>query len=172
MKSSLMLAGLAGSLVFAAAAEAQHRGHQGRGDNGPARAMMMLRAADANADNHITRTEVETLQAEMFEWMDRNGDGYLSSDDRSPVHQRLAALREAEGGELHERRRGRHGAHRQDRDADGDGRISRAEFLGGENRGFERLDANNDDVITPDELEAAVETARERREGRRFWWRD
>jgi hypothetical protein len=172
MKSSLILAGLAGTLVFAAAAEAQHRGHHGRGGHGPARAMMMLQAADANGDNSITRAEVEALQAEMFEWMDRNGDGYLSSEDRSPMHQRLAAIRDAEGSERRERRRDRHGARHEERDADGDGRISRAEFLNGEHRGFDRLDANNDDVVTPDELDAAVEAARERREGRRFWWRD
>ena len=172
MKSSLILAGLAGSLVFAAAADAQHRGHQGRGGHGPGHGLMMLRAADADGDNNITRAEVDALQAEMFEWMDRNGDGYLSSDDRSPMHQRMAAIHEAEGGEARERRRGRRGQRHEDRDADGDGRISRAEFLSGENRGFERLDANDDDVITPDELDAAVENARERREGRRFWWRD
>ncbi|WP_421792228.1 EF-hand domain-containing protein [Hyphobacterium sp.] len=168
MKSSLVIAGLAGVMVFAATADAQHRG-QGR--HGPERAMMMLRAADANGDNNITLSEVQALQADMFEWMDRNGDGVLSRADRSPVHQRLAAIREAEGASesRRERRRARRG---QQRDTNGDGQISREEFLGGENRIFERLDANNDSVITPDELDAAVENARERRESRRFWWRE
>lgn len=168
MKSSLIIAGLAGVMVFAAAADAQNRG-QGR--QGPARAMMMLQAADANGDNNITLSEVQSLQSEMFDWMDRNRDGVLSRADRSPVHQRLAALRDAEGaGESRrERRRARRA---QERDTNGDGQISREEFLGGENRVFEHLDTNNDNVITPDELDAAVENARERRENRRFWWRD
>lgn len=177
MKSSLILASLAGTLVMAAAADAQHRGHGGRGGHGGGhRAMMMLHAADANGDNSVTRAEVESLQAEMFEWMDRNGDGVLSSDDRSPMHRRMAAIhaeRMEDGGEGRRGRHGRRGGRGHEaRDANGDGQISREEFLGGENAVFDRLDTNNDDVISPDELDAAVETARERREGRRFWWRD
>lgn len=178
MKSSLILASLAGALVFAASADAQHRGHHGRGGPGHGGGMMMLQAADANGDNNITLVEVEALQAEMFDWMDRNGDGYLSVEDRSPIEQRLAALRdETADGAMREGRgrgrgRGRHGARHERRDADGDGRISREEFMGGEHYMFERLDADSDDVITPDELDSAVETHRERRESRRFWWRD
>jgi len=182
MKSSLILAGLAGTLVFAAAADAQHRGpggrgeHGGRGDHGPRQVMMMLRASDANQDNNITLAEVRALQAEMFDWMDRNGDGVLSSADRSPMHQRLAAIHEAEGASEDRPRGRRHGRRgrggHENRDANGDGQISRDEFMGGESRIFERLDTNNDSVISPDELDAAVESASNRRENRRFWWRD
>ena len=53
-------------------------------------------------------------------------------------------------------------------DADGDGRISRAEFLSGDSRMFDRLDADENGVIEPAELDAAVE----RRQDRRHWWRD
>lgn len=174
MKSSLILAGIASTLVFAAAADAQHRGPGGRGSHGPAQALMMLQAADANGDNSITRAEVDALQAEMFDWMDRNGDGVLSSADRSPMHQRLAALREASGEERgrHHGRRGGRSDRLQDRDENGDGQISRDEFLGGEIRMFDRLDTNGDNVITPDELDAAVESGRDRHENRIFWWRD
>lgn len=182
MKSSLILAGLAGTLVFAAAADAQHRGpggrgeHGGRGDHGPRQVMMMLRASDANQDNNITLAEVRALQGEMFDWMDRNGDGVLSAADRSPMYQRLMAIHEAEGAS-EDRQRGRHHGRRgpgghEGRDANGDGEISRDEFMGGESRIFERLDTNNDSIISPDELDAAVESASNRRENRRFWWRD
>ena len=37
-----------------------------------------------------------------------------------------------------------------------------------EHRWFERLDADENGSITPEELDAAAE----RRENRRFWWRD
>lgn len=176
--SCLMLAG--------AAAQAQGPGghHRGeRGGNPAMRAAMMLRAADANGDNSITRAEVDDLQGEMFAWMDRNGDGFLDQADQSPVRQRLRAGREAEAGEDEGReRRGRRGMRgRGGRggegpgrqfDADEDGRISRAEFLGGENRLFGMLDTDEDGVITPDELDAASERRQERREDRRRWWRN
>lgn len=168
MKSSLILAGIAGAMVFVSVADAQHRG---RGHHGPQRAMMMLQAADANGDNNVTRSEVDSLQSEMFEWMDRNGDGFLTREDRSPIQQRLAEAREDNGGsERRERRRGHRGG--PDRDSDGDGRISRSEFLSGADRVFEQLDTDNNSVITAAELDAAVEARRERRESRRFWWRN
>ena len=53
-------------------------------------------------------------------------------------------------------------------DADEDGRVSRAEFLDRETRMFDRLDADENGTITPEELDAAAE----RRQDRRFWWRD
>jgi len=182
MKSSLFLAGIAGFMVVAVpVADAQHRGGHGRGgmDHHGMRGSMMLRAADANGDNTITRAEVEQLQGEMFAWMDRNGDGYLSAEDRSPVFQRLRAIREAEAGndDGERRHRGRRGRgmgrdHVRIADANEDGRISREEFMSQGHPGFDRLDANSDGSVTPDELDAAVESRRERREERRRWWRN
>lgn len=197
MKTSrlIVLMGSTCLLLAGAAAQAQgpggrhHGGDRAGGPGGGAgggahRAMMMLRAADANGDNSITEAEVAALQAEMFTWMDRNADGYLDAADQSPVRQRMRAIHEAEmaeGGEG-EGRRGRRGGPRgrgpgeggdgegpgRHFDADEDGRISRAEFLGGENRLFAALDANEDGVIEPGELDEAAE----RRQDRRLWWRD
>lgn len=184
MSSTCLL--LAGAAAQAQGPGGQHRGGHGGGHGGSDqahRAMMMLRVADANGDNTITRAEVDSLQADMFAWMDRNSDGYLDDADSSPVRQRLRALHEAaaEDGEGRgpRRGRGRRGGPRghggpggegpgRHHDADEDGRISRAEFLGGENRLFGMLDADEDGAITPDELDAAAE----RRQDRRFWWRN
>ncbi|MCF8879289.1 hypothetical protein L5876_05620 [Hyphobacterium sp. SN044] len=181
-KSLLVIAGAAGlAMSLTAVADAQHRGGM-RGHHGGGHGMhglMMLRAADANGDNTITRAEVDQLQAEMFAWMDRNGDGVLSSADRSPMHQRLAALRDeqASGDEGRRGRWGRHGRGGPDggharMDANGDGQVTREEFMSRGAPGFERLDANSDGSVTPDELDAAMERGRERREDRVFWWRD
>jgi hypothetical protein len=188
MKHSRLIVLLAGStlMLAGAAAEAAQpgggmRGHHGGGRGSPGghhgHAMMMLRAADANGDNSITRAEVDSLQAEMFDWMDRNGDGYLDDADQSPVHARLREIRQQDRAERGGngdgrgwgRRGGRDGGPRHMRaDADEDGRVSRAEFLDRETRMFGRLDADENGTITPEELDAAAE----RRQDRRFWWRD
>ena len=186
MKNFKLIALLAGSamLMTGAAAQAQggFGGHHGGGRGGPGdHGMMMLRAADANGDNSITRAEVEALQAEMFDWMDRNGDGFLDDADESPMRARMRAIRaedraaRASGGNGPRDGRGQGGQGgpggrrgMMGADADQDGRISREEFLAREDRMFARLDADENGVVTPGELDAAVE----RRQDRRFWWRD
>lgn len=181
--SSLMLAGTA------AQAQGPHGGHHGdRGRGGPGHAMMLLRAADANGDNSITAAEVDALQAEMFDWMDRNADGFLDEADENPMRARMRAIREADRAERSDDapregrwhrggRDGGRGGHdgmppHLRADANEDGRVSRAEFLERDNTLFNRLDADENGVVTPDELDAAVEQRRERREDRRRWWRN
>ena len=202
MKNSTLMTLMAGTamLLAAGAANAQPMGgHHGRGGpeghrggpgGGMEHGMMMLRAADANGDNSITRAEVDARQAEMFSWMDRNGDGFLDEADQSPVRRRMHAIfeadRAADGAEGPDRERGGHFRHHRGpeggpeggpggdemdmhrADADEDNRISRAEFLGVEHPGFARLDGNSDGVITPAELDAAVEQG----QSRHFWWRN
>ncbi|WP_417491427.1 hypothetical protein [Maricaulis sp.] len=192
MKKSMLTMLLAGTAIVMAgtAAQAQPgRGHDGPGRHGGGaeRGAMMLRLADANGDNSVTQAEVDALQAEMFEWMDRNGDGYLDEADQSPIRQRMRDMREARaddgdrpdgegrrrmgrGGERGERgdRGGRGERGPRDADTDGDNRVSRAEFLAVEHRGFARLDADSNGVITPEELDAAADE----RHDRRRWWRN
>ncbi len=167
MKTFLFTTAAACVLIISGVAAAQPGPGGPRGD-GPGRAgmaIMMLGAADYNGDNTVTRAEVERLQGEEFDFRDRNGDGFLDLADASPTRQRLHALRGDEDGP----RRGRRGLARID--ADEDGRISRAEFVGREGRLFERLDANGDDAISPEELDAALEARQSRRQARQ-WWRD
>jgi hypothetical protein len=102
----------------------------------------------------------------MFDWMDRNGDGVLDEGDRSPVHQRLAD----KGVEMGDRGFGerRRGDHHAELDADDDGKLDRAEYVAGAAAMFEELDADSDGVVTPDELDAALEARRKMTP----WWRD
>lgn len=164
------------------------RGH-GHHDRGPGRGhggmngLRMLEVADLNGDNTVTRAEVEQLQTEEFAYRDRNGDGFLDEADASPMQLRMMALRddrrqarEDDGEERADRReRRREGRRGEGRgfDADLDGRISSAEFMTGSSRMFDRLDANSDGAVTPDELDAMMQARAERREERRTpWWRN
>lgn len=158
-----------------------HReGGRHRGGRGGMRALMALGAADANGDNQVTRAERDALRAEEFAFRDRNSDGYLDAQDASPTRQRFAEMRE-EAGVEREGRRARAGRMAAV-DADGDGRLSRAEFTGAPSPLFDALDANSDGVVTGAEIDARLEQRREGREGRRgamaarhaasAWWRD
>jgi hypothetical protein len=166
MKTLLIMTAAVGALVVTGMAQAQAEPRGDRAASRGAMALAMLGAADLNGDNTVTRAEVERLRTDEFNWRDRNGDGYLDREDASPTQQRLAEQRgdAREGG-----RRGRRGPGRLD--ADGDQRISQAEFLAGADRIFERLDTNGDAAISPQELDAVLEGRQARRQAR-FWWRD
>ncbi|WP_440957487.1 hypothetical protein ACFELO_09300 [Oceanicaulis sp. LC35] len=167
---------------YGARGHGHHDRGQGRGHGGM-NGLRMLQVADLNGDNTVTRAEVEQLQGEEFAYRDRNGDGFLDEADASPMHIRMMSLREerrearqAEREDRPNRREGRGDGRRgQGRgfDADQDGRISSDEFMAGSLRMFERLDANSDGSVTPDELDAHVAAREERREERRTpWWRN
>lgn len=177
MKTLMIASTLTAVIGLTAAAQAQpgpRAGDGERGERGAARAILMLGAADYNGDNTVTRAEVDRLRSEEFAFRDRNGDGFLDLDDASPTRQRMAALR-PENAERAGRgsRRGPGGMERLDRD--GDARISRDEFVDRDSALFSRLDSNNDDAVSPDEIEAGIEARRARGGARREamrWWRD
>lgn len=101
-------------------------------------ALAMLQAADTNRDGAITRAEAQAARGVLFERLDADNDGYLSQAERANANR--------QGGQA---RRGIEGA-----DANNDGRISRAELMDQPYRGFDRLDRNDDDIVSAEEIEA------------------
>lgn len=95
-----------------------------------------LAALDLNRDGSITRSEAREARLAAFERADANHDGYLSEAERN-------------AGGNHGMRQGLGAA-----DTNSDGRVSRDEALAAPYRGFDRLDANNDGVISSQEMQA------------------
>jgi Ca2+-binding EF-hand superfamily protein len=99
-------------------------------------------SADTNGDGVITREEFHAARERMFIRLDRNGDGYIDKDDMSG---RLAGRQKA-----------------QERladlvtqlDKDGDGRVSKAEFVDGPTPLFDRADTDHNGVLSKEEVAA------------------
>ena len=102
---------------------------------------------DQDNDGRISRSEWQRNE-QAFDRMDADKDGFVTKEELR------SAAREFRGKQ-------RNGL--QEMDADADGNISRSEWKGKEEI-FNRLDANNDGVLTRDELR---EARKQRRPGSR-----
>lgn len=119
------------------------RGMRGPGRHGKFRRGAMLKhllEADTNDDGQITKAEATAFKEKKFAEIDKNGDGVLTDDERP---RRGGGDKAGRPGRMHRA------------DADGDGKVTKAEFVVGSTRWFERLDADGDEIITQQELESA-----------------
>jgi opacity protein-like surface antigen len=108
--------------------------------------MERLKAADTNGDGMLSQQEAAALPriAANFAAIDANHDGQVTFDELR------AFMKSAHG------HRGEHGAKAfKTADANGDGKVSRDEFIAQAAARFDRLDANKDGFLVPDELKAA-----------------
>jgi hypothetical protein len=119
-----------------------------------------LGQADANQDGLVVREEFLAARSEQFARMDRNSDGYVDEAERQ-------ALRAERSSEHKAARDGRHAGrmHRMHArmDADGDGKVSKEEFLNAGGRMFDRLDADDNSVLDAQEIAAARERGKRQR---------
>ena len=111
-----------------------------QGREGPA-----LEQADADHDGKVTKQEYVDARAAQFSRMDRNGDGFIDDADS------LA------GGNERGQRAAK--ALRSRIDSNGDGKISKEEFVNAPTMLFDKFDANKDGVLDATELEAARNAA-------------
>lgn len=111
-----------------------------------------LQAADADGDGAVSRAEFAAAHAARFARMDANNDGVIDASERPmrrPGPPRDGAAAQAAGAqEPPPRHRPRHNP-----DADGDGRITRAEFEASHAALFDRLDSNDDGALAGEELD-------------------
>lgn len=99
--------------------------------------------ADRNADGTLTLTELQDMRDQAFARMDRNGDGFAESKDAPPAFRRRY---NEQVNPLIEQF-----------DANGDGRLSYAEFVNGPTPGFDAADIDGNDQV--DEVERGANCA-------------
>lgn len=144
---------MAGALVVSTAAMAQMR--PGFGD--------LMENADANKDGMIDKDEFKAARAAQFQRLDRNADGFLDSQDRPQ--------RPAQGQEEGAQKERQPGEHRSGEraakmlaqaDANGDGKVSKDEYVNAPTTFFDQADTDHDGVLSAKELDTAKAAARAR----------
>ncbi|MEL6857841.1 MAG: hypothetical protein AAFO74_05610 [Pseudomonadota bacterium] len=101
----------------------------------------MVEKADANGDGDISWSEIEAARLEVFQRVDRNGDGVVNTADRPP---RAFAGRFDQALERLQA----------DFDSDRDGQITEAEMLAAPAPIFEQGDTDENGILTADEMAA------------------
>ncbi len=129
------------SLLFFALSVAAPAAAQQAAD--AAQAIARLMEADANRDGQVTRAELISWRSANFTRFDRNGDRMVSIDD-TPAFLRASSIGDQLASMIKQY------------DANGDGRLTRAEFVDGPTPLFDLADANHNGVVTKAEADAAA----------------
>ena len=135
MKQVLLLAALATIAVAPAYAEPPS------GSGCPPPLGRLIKAADADQNGEVTWDEFHAkfpnISQDRFNFLDRNDDGVLTKED-VPWHERARILRRLKQA-----------------DTDGNGEVTleefQAEFPNADEAAFNRLDRNDDGVISKDD---------------------
>lgn len=136
---------------------------QGQGQRGAS----FIASWDMSGTGYVTLEDMLTRRSDLFDMFDADGNGYLEADELALMAETVAAQDEIRGERQAVNRDGRKGQGRNTtsageiiheamtlefNDADGDGRISRDEFLAATARLFAILDSNGDGRLDADDF--------------------
>jgi Ca2+-binding EF-hand superfamily protein len=107
---------------------------------------------DANGDGVITKAELGASREKTFDRLDANHDGMISAEERDSARKRAERFRK------HERTHDQEALAKAD--ANGDGNLSRDEFMNAPQPIMEKADANHDGEVTRDEFDAFTASVR------------
>jgi len=100
---------------------------------------------DVNKDGVVSKKEQESFRSKQFARLDLNGDGILNRQDRNVAKDNKRSKVKTLKAKL---------------DPDGDGRISRMDFVTTPGIIFEKIDVNGDLVLSQQEIQDAFESRR------------
>ena len=127
----------------------EQAGGQGRGGpqpgDGPRQPWILVHAdeVDINKDKIVSREEIVGEATRAFAGYDANEDGKLTPNE----YRGRGGSRSAMGGFIR--------GHAQELDRDGDSILTRAEVVGNAERMFGKMDSNQDNKISAEEMEAS-----------------
>ncbi|KMK68104.1 EF-hand domain-containing protein [Puniceibacterium sp. IMCC21224] len=163
MKTSNIITGvLAVALSLGGVAAQAHDRGGDRKDREAPRQILMFDEMDTNGDGEITLDEIEAQGAARFATADTDGDGLLSADELAAQ----AQARKAERMAAREAEMTERMIER--RDANDDGMLSPEEMQGRRDPAdmFKRVDANGDGVVTAVEFADATKRMHHKMERR------
>ena len=112
-----------------------------------AAAVTEFKAMDTNGDGKVTREEHAAGARSMFQKMDANRDGKVTASEMEAAHRAIAGSDAAPDS-----------LSAADKikavDQDGDGVLTAAEHTSASRAMFDRMDANHDGMLTPEEMAA------------------
>ncbi len=151
MKTKIISALIISTLLATSASSALAAGGQGGGSGVPGQ--NFINSWDVNEDGRVTLEEIKEKRDEVFYSFDSNEDNYISAEEYVYFDEARANDMASKGvNAANYQNKGANLMTLEANDIDGDGRVSREEFIEKAASFFAAKDTNSDGVITSEDF--------------------